>query len=358
MASLGELLGQYLLGLPPEAEVVEGTRGAMLPGAKYRLPDGSERWSLAAPQPMADALQALGAAGGRVQDPNAPEGYVSQGLIQRGADGLAGSATVGSLGVRAPRGALRSGAARNELPPMLARGFERPKRNLDFIGDENRPLLRDVIYDIAEETDPFYIRPAGDRPANAPFAKPKQREYESRAGNQVSRTPEEMTVSRDDVGFIEGTMDRDPQITFSEVIPEAKGTGVGSSMYRDWAKEAGVPFRSDAEVSAEAAAIYDKMFPKYGYNVLRNPRAEYNPQGGMSGTGGWYGPGGQHVYRVEPPGMKSDEFYANPLAGAAALMFDQPRPQGPSISDMGGRPIPPEEEAQRQALIRYLQGGN
>src|SRR6056300_1460409 len=109
MASLGELLGQYLLGLPPEAEVVEGTRGAMLPGAKYRLPDGSERWSLAAPQPMADALMAVGAAGGRAQDPNAPQGYVSQGLIQRGAEGLAGSATLGSVVAPKPANAVAMG---------------------------------------------------------------------------------------------------------------------------------------------------------------------------------------------------------------------------------------------------------
>jgi hypothetical protein len=229
--------------------------------------------------------------------------------------------------------------------------------DINVISPRSRELIQDIVYDRMEDADPFYIRPAGERPANAPFAKRKQREYESRAGNQVSRTPDEMTVSRDDIGYVEGTMDRDPQITYSEIIPSSRGTGVGSSMYRDWAKEAGVPFRSDAEVSAEAAAIYDKMFPKYGYNVMRNPRAEYDPQGGLSGTGGWYGPGGQHVYRVEPPGMKSDEFYTNPLAGALTTMYDAPPQQGPTIGEVQGRRIPPEEEAQRQALIRYLQGG-
>jgi hypothetical protein len=60
MASIGELLGQYILGLPPEAEVVEGTRGEILPGAQYRLPDGSTRWSMAVPTGGADAIRAMG----------------------------------------------------------------------------------------------------------------------------------------------------------------------------------------------------------------------------------------------------------------------------------------------------------
>ena len=300
-------------------------RGNVLPLGEYRTPDGKTEYGYAVPNMLmgfVDAYNALGYAGGLRQDPNAPQGYVSQNALMRGGEGIAGSATLGSFATRAPAGALRAGAARNELPPVLARGFERPKRDLDFIGDENRPLLRDVIYDIAEDTDPFYIRPAGERPANAPLAKPAQREYETRSGNQVSRTPDDLSVSRDDVGFVEGSMaGGDPQISFSEVSPASKGTGVGSSLYRDWAKEAGVPFRSDAEVSAEAAALYDKMFPKYGYNVLRNPNATYDPTGGMSGTGGWYGPSGQHVYRVEPPGMNSTEFYTNPLAGALPMMW-------------------------------------
>jgi hypothetical protein len=53
-----------------------------------------------------------------------------------------------------------------------------------------------------------------------------------------------------------------------------------------------------------------------------------------------------------------DILAANPLAGALITPGAGAQPQGPTISDMGGRPIPPEEEAQRQALIRYLQGGN
>jgi hypothetical protein len=123
-----------------------------------------------------------------------------------------------------------------------------------------------------------------------------------------------------------------------------------------------VPFRSDRQVSREAAIMYEKMLPKYGYNVMRNPEARFSDRGGMNGTGAWNVPmnkpwAREHVYRVEPPGMKSDEFYSNPLAGALTTMYDAPPQQGPTIGEVQGRRIPPEEEAQRQALIRYLQGG-
>ena len=106
MASIGELLGEYLFGMPQDAEVVEGTRGNVLPGAKYRLPDGTERWGVAAPQGLADALLGLGAAGGRVQDPNAPQGYVSQETLRRGGEGIAGAAAMGG---GAPSGAVTAG---------------------------------------------------------------------------------------------------------------------------------------------------------------------------------------------------------------------------------------------------------
>ena len=50
---------------------------------------------------------------------------------------------------------------------------------------------------------------------------------------------------------------------------------------------------------------------------------------------------------------------SNPLAGALTMMHPAPPQQGPTMSDMrpGDRRISPEEEAQRQALIRYLEGG-
>jgi hypothetical protein len=99
----------------------------MLPGAKYRLPDGSERWSLAAPQPMADALMAVGAAGGRAQDPNAPQGYVSQGLIQRGAEGLAGSATLGSVVAPKPANAVAMGLNLWHGSPYKHNRFDKSK---------------------------------------------------------------------------------------------------------------------------------------------------------------------------------------------------------------------------------------
>jgi len=220
---------------------VEGT--GMLPFGRYRMPDGTEQVSFGLPQPLLDAVRAVGYAGGREQDPAAPQGYVSQNALQRGAEGLAGSAAVGSLGVRAPRGALRSGAARN----------------------------------------------AGDR---------------IRASNPA--------------GYVSGRGGPDPQITQSQVLESARGQGLGGQLYRQWAEEAGVPFRSDKYVSPDAQVIYDKMFPKYGYNVIENPAAVRAKDGTL------YVPGNQergHVYRVEPPGMNSTEFYANPLAGAIPLAW-------------------------------------
>jgi len=106
LASLAEMLMGYVM--PPEgAEVVEGTRGGMLPVANYRLPDGRVVGGPAFPQPMADAGNAMAYALGYTQDPNAPEGYVSQEALQRGGEGLAGSAAVGGLAVgKAPKNAV------------------------------------------------------------------------------------------------------------------------------------------------------------------------------------------------------------------------------------------------------------
>lgn len=150
MASLGELLGEYLFGMPQDAEVVEGTRGNVLPGAKYRLPDGTERWGVAAPQGLADALLGLGAAGGRVQDPNAPQGYVSQETLRRGGEGLAGSATLGSFATRAPAGALRSGLSRDEWKKRL------PKREQDYIDtrEYERALMAPYREGVSSRTTP------------------------------------------------------------------------------------------------------------------------------------------------------------------------------------------------------------
>jgi len=128
---------------------VEGT--GMLPFGRYQMPDGTEQVSFGLPQPLLDAVRAVGYAGGREQDPAAPQGYVSQNALQRGAEGLAGSAMVGSLGVRAPAG-LRSGLARSkfgqELDPSVP---ARAQRALDM-GFENQAVYRGMHdpYDPAE----------------------------------------------------------------------------------------------------------------------------------------------------------------------------------------------------------------
>ena len=119
---------------------VEGT--GMLPFGRYQMPDGTEQVSFGLPQPLLDAVRAVGYAGGREQDPAAPQGYVSQNALQRGAEGLAGSAAVGSLGVRAPRGALRSGAARSKFGQELDASVPaRAQRALDM-GFEDQAVYR------------------------------------------------------------------------------------------------------------------------------------------------------------------------------------------------------------------------
>jgi hypothetical protein len=333
--------------VPEGAEVVPGTRGTIAPVANYRLPSGGLISAPALQQGLMDAVRGVGYAGGLMQDPNAPQGYVSTEAIQRGAEGLAGSAAVGSIAARAPAGALRSGMAQKNAS------------DVNVISPRSRELIQDIIYDKMEDADPFFIRPSEPRPG-IPAARPATRDYETPSGNQVVRTPDELSVARDDIGSIEGTAYGDPQINFSEIIPEAKGKGIGSSLYRDFAEELGVPFRSDSSVSGDAAVMYEKMLPKYGYNVLRNPAAQFKPVGGYGTTGHWTVPtrdvplAKQHVYRVEPPGMKSDEFYSNPLAGAVPLMYGAPPPAGMVMSDMrpGDRRMTPADVAARNPQRR------
>ena len=115
--------------IPPawSGQQVEGT--SFLPIGRYKMPDGSEQVSFGLPQPMLDAVRSLGYASGRDQDPNAPQGYVSQNALMKGGMGLAESAMVGGLAARAPKGAIRSGMARNagDLDPSPAARMARAK---------------------------------------------------------------------------------------------------------------------------------------------------------------------------------------------------------------------------------------
>lgn len=140
MASLAEMLQNWRL-IPPEgAEIIEASRGGTAPVASYRLPDGRVIGAPAVPQGAIDAVRAMGYALGDTQDPNAPQGYVSQEALQRGGEGLAGSAAVGSIAARAPAGALRSGMARGagDLDPSQS---ARMARALEM-GFESEPVYR------------------------------------------------------------------------------------------------------------------------------------------------------------------------------------------------------------------------
>jgi len=175
----------------------------------------------------------------------------------------------------------------------------------------------------ARNEAPNYITPRSreliEEYVNAAL-KPKEQQYE------ITRHDGDLTVHQPGVGFVQGTGGPDPKISRSHIAADQRGQGVGSALYRAFAEEAGAPFRSDRQVSREAAVMYEKMLPKYGYNVLRNPEARFSDRGGMNNTGAWSVPmnkpwAREHVYRVEPPGMKSTEFYANPLAGAIPLAW-------------------------------------
>ena len=74
-----------------------------------------------------------------------------------------------------------------------------------------------------------------------------------------------------------------------------------------------MPFRSDGEVSPSAAVMYDEMYPKHGYRVMRNPKTVQETVDGVPINSV---PGGEHVYRVEPPGQHTNKtFYSNPAEG-------------------------------------------
>ena len=94
--------------LPParSGDQIEGTN--VLPFGLYRLPSGELQTSFGLPAPLLDAVRAMKYATGRGQDPNAPEGFVSKGALNRGGAGLAGSAATGGSVFKAPSGAVRS----------------------------------------------------------------------------------------------------------------------------------------------------------------------------------------------------------------------------------------------------------
>lgn len=78
----------------------------MLPLGKYQMPDGSTQVSFGLPQSLLDAYRTMRMGLGYEQDPQAPQGYISQNQMLKGAVGGAGAAVTGSVGANAMR-ALR-----------------------------------------------------------------------------------------------------------------------------------------------------------------------------------------------------------------------------------------------------------
>lgn len=69
---------------------------------------------------------------------------------------------------------------------------------------------------------------------------------------------------------------------------ESRGKGIGLAAYRYWVDKAlseGKEFRSDQEVSPDAQRIYDAL-ERRGYTVIKNPKAELDPEGKLH-TRGW-----------------------------------------------------------------------
>lgn len=331
-------LGAFLMRqMPPaDSEVVE--RGNVLPLGTYRTPDGQETTTFAFPQPMREGLDALAYALGYRQDPNAPTGYVTHDALNKGGQGLAESAMVGSLGARAPAGALRSGIARNaDLDPSQAARMARAKemgfgdevfyhgtvtgKNIDEFGLTNRRGEALPTWFAPEDAKDFAngfstgdqgriypVRLKTDRMLDA--RKPDHRAEYERIASETGVEPSHWYAKNDKDEY---------------VLP-----GWGNERLLDAIRDAGwggVVVQERPGFTSRA--VYDPT-------IIRSVNAMFDPS-------------------------KSDSanlLAANPLAGAVPLAWRQPQEQqqGPMMGEQIGRRIPPEEEAQRQALIRYLQG--
>ncbi len=135
--------------IPPSmsGRQVEGT--SILPFGKYQMPDGSNQVSFGLPAPLLDAYRSMRQGLGYEQDPNAPQGFVSQEAIQRGANGLGVGAMVGSVPAGAAAALVQPGAAaasRSQLNSGFANNLGALARRLANTAKEgrNRALQRDI----------------------------------------------------------------------------------------------------------------------------------------------------------------------------------------------------------------------
>lgn len=146
--------------VPPSFSGRQVEGASILPFGRYQMPDGSNQVSFGLPAPLLDAYRSMRQGMGYEQDPNAPQGFVSQEAIQRGANGLGVGAMVGSIPAGAATSLVRPGAA------QLNSGFVSGVR--DVLGGAARALSKSVrdsrarsSQSAVDEAAP-YMRPAED----------------------------------------------------------------------------------------------------------------------------------------------------------------------------------------------------
>ena len=203
----------------------------------------------------------------------------------------AGGVMMGSFGAKAPVGSLRSGAAQSEYRTLKNRlsNLNAERQIANMTGDKEKAER------IAVEIQNVH----------AMFDK---------ARNKTELTEfDGVLEARNKHGQVYGTSGNDPQIGGAYV--SSPGKGEGQKLYKQWADHVGRPFRSDTTVTDDAAFMYSKKFPEWGYRVSVNPRARKM-------EGGYMAPSGEHVYRVEPPGQHTTRnFYSNPFSGSVVPMY-------------------------------------
>ncbi len=245
-------------------------------------------------QPMYDAYTGMSHALGYNQDPNAPEGHVTHQALNKGAQGLAEGALVGSAFARAPAGAVRSGFSRDTRNKLSGLNTMRQMANMQGDTQKAASILKQMeeLRAQAASTD------GGVR-------------VETYEGGAEARSPR---------GIVHGKTDGDPQISGAYLANGIEpGQGHGKALYKAWAEHVNRPFRSDNTVTSDADVMYQHKLPEWGYNVIRNPEA-------VKSDAGIAAPVGQHVYRVEPPGQHTDDtFYANPFTGGFAPTYATPQ---------------------------------
>lgn len=98
----------------------------VLPLGDYRMPDGSTDTGIGLPQGLLDAWRTMRMGLGFEQDPNAPQGYISQDQMLKGAVGGAGSAITGSFAAgaaRAMKGGIPKHLSSESAPPEPPAGI-------------------------------------------------------------------------------------------------------------------------------------------------------------------------------------------------------------------------------------------